>query len=1013
MSYQTAMKRINELEEQLQIQNESIRDNKLTNSLNFNPKVKMGLGLGAAGIRAIAGSTAGAAGALGAISPIASAALMGTMPFMAASQMAQDRKRTTEFKAERELHQRSAIDIRGADILKTGSLVGGKASQIGMNQFMALLAAGALTGNSGLTNAGMAAYGASGVAKAASNPLKAATAGMGLHAMLSAAPGTTVNPITASMAAAPAVLGGVAGGAMKGLGWAATQAGSLSTGMAGSALTGAGGGLTAMGGATQAGGSSLMAMGLTTPMLAVAMGLVTTFLVSPKIQKIMEKVHSKATGQELLRGGAAHQRPRIQQAHMIAQKYSTTRALDQQVNMLGQGQQLKVGEWLQLSYLGAIEKNTSMNRFMVEYIQEMDNEKRTSSDMTQNSMQSSLGHSGHREVDLSGGFQDVDPIDMMEPGLAKSMAQLKRMSMGAVVGVGNLVEQYGSFVDPMAYIKGGEDNPFAKYQRMEDDRLFDDTVERYSVETGLSTSFVNALETSASAVANMGESSQDKLVALAGYNFEVNKISAFKLLDIAKAMGIDEQDSFMGKFRDIMIDAENNRDTRKKTGVTGMVRDLTEGISNIPFLPALLAGGAVLSGGVGLAGGAAMMAAPAVGALGMDLYSRFKGRKKGENTLKTGEEALDSVDTADILPQGDKGISIDASQLQMAADREEEADREKRLGMYEHVALIHEMFDDKYIGGYVRYTSEGDNRRENDNGSGSSSILSGLSGAAGAGIVGLLGLVGAGIAKLLGLAAGAATGILLPLAALAGIGLAGYAIYSNWDTIKEWFGEVKETIFNWAGSVKETFNGWFDSIAETTTSIGTTIEEWVSKKWFPEWMYPDKKKGEEALAERAKNVNKNNPLFGPLISWIMGEEDQPEIKKVGRGILLNGGKFSRLSTINTSAASVLPSVSDNNVARDHLARNSKGISDLGGDKNKVDTPKELELLLKALTEDSKNIGSITVGQQNAMIEQLQSVAATISGAARGTDRLLQDIAEAVKASTAPSGFARARNDVST
>ena len=107
----------------------------------------------------------------------------------------------------------------------------------------------------------------------------------------------------------------------------------------------------------------------------------------------------------------------------------------------------------------------------------------------------------------------------------------------------------------------------------------------------------------------MGETSEDKSVALLSGIFEVDKITAFKLIDIANYLGIKEEDSFMGKFKEIMDEAEEGEKKSKWQKV----------MDDIKGLPWKMAKGALPLAGK-LAMGTAGMANTVLGGAPGDIY---------------------------------------------------------------------------------------------------------------------------------------------------------------------------------------------------------------------------------------------------------------------------------------------------------------------------------------------------------------------------------------------------------
>jgi hypothetical protein len=78
------------------------------------------------------------------------------------------------------------------------------------------------------------------------------------------------------------------------------------------------------------------------------------------------------------------------------------------------------------------------------------------------------------------------------------------------------------------------------------------------------------------------------------------------------------------------------------------------------------------------------------------------------------------------------------------------------------------------------------------------------------------------------------------------------------------------------------------------------------------------------------------------------------------------------------------SANKNTKAEEYIKEKSKYIADLGGDKNKIDTKEEIEMLIASISKNQDQVGRMTIEQQNAIIELLSGLVKTHAAGADQT-----------------------------
>ena len=1047
MAYQQALSQIANIRLELDDYNRRLRESKLYNNLNFNPKAVMGTTIGSGLLRGGTATTVGmadsAAGAgseiLDTIGPGLGYALLGSLPFLGGTQLSNNRKREAEMNAQQKLMNHSARNANISDILKSGTTAVGSAGNTTRNTAAVLMASGALTQNAALSGAGMGVYAGSGLL---SNPVRMLATGMGINHYMSGVAGAS-NPMIAGMAAGPSALGHLGGWSLNGLGHAANAFG----------FTGAGSALGTGGAAIIKGGAAASKMALAGgPMAAIAVGVATTLVTAPIFKKIMTKINENSTGQQLL-NNHSRRRPRVNPAHTLARQYSTTSGLDQQVQMMISTGALKTEYGIQFGYLSAIEKNTSLNRFMVEYIQEQQNYKEDGSADTSDNFQRAFRQTGNGR-NYSGAFIQEDNLDYDEnaSGLFQGYQKFRTGLAKRITGAAQGVQTLASFTDILGYFKGGEDSPIAKYRRKQEENSLNRTAEVYSERTGLSIGSINALETSATDLANMGESSIDKLLAVSSGNFEVNKISAFKLMDIAQALGIEQENSFMGKFRDLHNAINNNRTldiNGNERNPQGFFGDIAGGIASVPYLGTALAGAGVLATG-GIGGALAGLAIPA--AAGIKSYFNDK-RLARERRILTSEDSLEELEagghiegmlpkmgaglrgmfarnrttninnttnvTGDAFPTG-ASSSIDEHQKELAKEEKENKEYNKRLQMYKDIHAINHRISHKSEGAYINYSKDA-NKRLNKFSKQFKKLYKCCDSNSGIGITeGILGTLGIGAllsgSKNFGKNALKFGGKTLgPAALVAGavfdddfghnsmMGALGYGAAGAMTGAQ--IGSVVPVIGTAIGAVVGGALGFISSKygTEIKKGVSTVIDSITSLfDTLPDFI---KDYGTRTIDLFINPIKAGLDSLHSIYSWFFDDDEESSSKKS------YGKNRRRGKQISVTQQSILENqitvqefrANTTTTAEEYLGNMALNIAKQGGDPTKIDTSGELQALLKSLNKDQSEIGSLSIQQQNVVISSLGTLIDHISHGNRVLTNSLDNLNSTVKNNEASLG----------
>ena len=593
MGYREALQKINRYSQNFENYKYDLQGNSIARALNFDPRVKMGLPMAGLGLKmaAIDAMKANPGDLLHGLAPELGTALLMSIPLRTATQNLQKERSFNELRAEEAILKNNPTSITVGDIVKTGSLGQEKLSKSIINNSMLMTAAGALSDIPALTTAGLYGYTAGNLM---GGPLRAASSLAGLGHMISGHFGAEVaknaNPLTAGMAYMPTILGKTGSAVLHTGGFLAKGLGATSVGdmlyKGGEQLSTTGAGLTKS--------------ALADPTVAIVTGVLTMMIANPAINKLMEKVKSTASGQNLLKN-STKRRPQIKMSTTLERTYSKTLMMDSQVSMLGNTGQLKTGEWLTLTYLGAIEKSVSLIGFIAEYIQDKRTSEQYSSDMVQNNIQTKFSQEGVEGGDLSGGYNPTKAeveIAAMPEGFAKKIAELKYGAMKRVMGASKWMEKAALFTDIPGLILGGKNSPYAKLKAMREEEEFLETAKEVSKETGLNLGGVIAMETSATELANQGETAADKTVSILSGLYELQRIQTGKVIDIADILGVTKEDSYLGKFAEVMEETRKAKNEREK----GLIEEILQTVAETPLGPLLLGGAA--AGAVGSAGAA-------------------------------------------------------------------------------------------------------------------------------------------------------------------------------------------------------------------------------------------------------------------------------------------------------------------------------------------------------------------------------------------------------------------------
>jgi len=640
-----------------------ILENKFLKTLNTNMKAKVSIPLGMSAARAfsMASTHADKNGVLSAASPYVGSLMAGLMPLQAMSGLMQNKQRLSELEKQKAVLKNAPDKVGIADALHT-SVTGGKGFTSGMsNLYMAMMAASAFLPDNGLIsgaamrNAAYMPYLAGGLTKF-SNPYGLLSAVQGAKAYFT----TGANPITAGMAGAAKVTGGLAASGLTGLG--------NLTGIG--ALGKAGAGLNSL--IAGASPGALMAAGIPLAMLAPML-----------TNKVANYVKEKTTPNKLLKSGAS-MRPVITPSRDVQKQYALTLGLDKQIDSQAQQGHLDFKWWSLLKGVFAIERQTSQLGFLVEFFQKHKEGNRISANMAQNHIQAMFGQTGYQEKDLPRGFiSEEDKFKEELQNHMKPIQWLKQAKYGLNKGAAkftDILEITGSFLNPMDYIAGGENNPFRKLKKMQETDKLRESLQAISKFTGISMTFMEVLNQPVTALLNKGKTAADKTITVLSGIYELTRFSAFQLKDIASALGVDSKKSFMNVVATLMDKAdEKTGESEYRKTFAGKTSSIIQGIGG-SRLGALgtSALGAAAFGPLGLFAG--MFPALLAGEIheresGEGFFKKFQGKYKGF------KESINSLNLREIM-------SVDTTQKKLGKERELEEENNYKIRMYNDIHLL-------------------------------------------------------------------------------------------------------------------------------------------------------------------------------------------------------------------------------------------------------------------------------------------------------------------------------------
>ena len=658
-NYMQAIERLRKQQEEEEL---NAASNPLISPLMSNPNAKKNFIMSSMALRM--GALMGKGSQLG---DAAGVGLMATLPIMAKLGSGSDTKRRVENQAIREYGNYAPGSYGVADILKLGMNASDTASNRMGNLRNVLLGLGAISGNPLLQAGATAAWGASNMTRGII-PALSTLGGFGLYgaSKLGLTSVQSSSPIMTGMSLMPALAGTALGGAGHVVGGLANMLG-LST--VGSGIHAASSGIMNLGGMATA-------AGLANPLLGMLLSMPVMMGLAKGKQKLTEFIDSKSTGIQLLRKGNAI-RPILKYASQLEMTYNHTAMINKQVAVAGQQGQLKPFEWFALAYLGDIASSNSLLRFIAEEIQGNSTQnKGVGANNTQNRLQTYYGFKGDKISDLTKAFINTsneyyenykltnfdDPaVQSMAAGKGwKRFLDPRYLSAGlkpmenedwwtaAKFKAGSAASKFSRFtdiagaaIDPMAYFQGGEHSVFGKIKAYKEKDRFNEVIKKVSNQSGIPTSFLVALETTGSSLANMGDTPEEKLVALTGGMYELIRFSAFRLQDIATKLGVSEEDSAIGKIDKMLKEAEDKEDTRNLS----WWERFQEGIAESGFGNIAAAGLGLSIAGVGGAIGGLALAGP------LATYYALNKRKKAKEAglLKDSKEAVEATEVSEAF----------------------------------------------------------------------------------------------------------------------------------------------------------------------------------------------------------------------------------------------------------------------------------------------------------------------------------------------------------------------------
>jgi len=355
----------------------------------------------------------------------------------------------------------------------------------------------------------------------------------------------------------PSTLGYLGAGALKGVGAATTGVGGF---FGSEMLKSLGSTITGAGSSVASASSALHAMALSNPLLGGLLTMGTMMLLQKPMAKMQTAIKEKVTGKVEKTGKML--RPLLKPISELIKRYSSTRMIDTQILILGNNNQLTPYEWLSLTIMSAIEKPVSLIGWWVEQEQLKKDEKRVGSNILSNSFQSKYDFSG-KEDDFTKEWEDPE----------ERLKNLKLFSRDyAEVISGNISKwaldtekgllKAGAIINPLNHVLGFKSSAYAKIKDIEKKEQKFDLARSVSQITGIPTSGIVAMETTATTLMNLGDSIEEKALAIAGGTYELIRTSTIFLADIRGAMGITKKNSFFGKLQQAKDKQEKTMDQR-------------------------------------------------------------------------------------------------------------------------------------------------------------------------------------------------------------------------------------------------------------------------------------------------------------------------------------------------------------------------------------------------------------------------------------------------------------------
>ncbi len=541
---------------------------------------------------------------------LAAAGNMGIGGLLTSSNKQRENRRIEDYQRAKGTHQEHTgqTSMFNDPMRSMGNAVGSTSNPL----MMAFLASQALsmTGLPGSEIAGNAAPWMLQGSMAARSPLMALqmAAGHGLTGALAGSAGATtaVDALTKTAAEhgtagsiglgsalLPSTLGYAAGGALKG-------AGALASGLGASTV---GEGLSTGGGLLSGGSDKLIELissaaseGGLGMALGPGLGILTSMALQKPMGKVMNSFREKSTGVQLQKKGNTI-RPRVSSAGQLIKQYSMTKQLDTQVMMLGNTGQLKPFEWMVLTYLGTIEKPLSLMGFMAEEMQKKSEMGRVGGNKTQNALQSRFGFTGDEKIDLTKKYIDPGKRGIGQFFGRNSTGKLNALTSEPWENAGENVKatlsrgflglekkalQASAIANPMGWILGGKHSVGSKLKDIREKDISEKATKAVSQVSGIPVSGITAMETTAVALSNTGETIDDKKLAIMGGTYELIRMSTFFLEDIRKALGVTEETSMIGKLDEVKEEAENRADSR--TGGKKFEQGVYDVIDKIPVI---------------------------------------------------------------------------------------------------------------------------------------------------------------------------------------------------------------------------------------------------------------------------------------------------------------------------------------------------------------------------------------------------------------------------------------------